>query len=74
MDTTTLIVLTSVLSTVLFLIGVPVFLVLGTWILITSQVIGFTVSNIPTTLFEGLNFFGLLALPLFILTGDMIAA
>ncbi|KUO60158.1 MAG: TRAP transporter [Alphaproteobacteria bacterium BRH_c36] len=74
MDVTALVVLASVLSTVLFLIGVPVFLVLGVWIVLASQAIGFTMSNIPTTLFEGLNFFGLLALPLFILTGDMIAA
>lgn len=74
MDVTLMITLASVAATCLFLIGVPVFLVLGVWILMASQAIGFTVSNIPTTLFEGLNFFGLLALPLFILTGDMIAA
>ncbi|MCV0370906.1 TRAP transporter large permease [Filomicrobium sp.] len=74
MDTTTLVILASIGGTVLFLIGVPVFLVLGLWIVMASNAIGFTLSNIPTTLFEGINFFGLLALPLFILTGDMISA
>ena len=61
-------------ATALFAIGVPVFLVIGLWVVMASHLIGFTLTNIPTTLFEGLNFFGLLALPLFILTGDMIAA
>lgn len=74
MDTTTLIILASILSTFLFVIGVPVFLVLGIWIVGASHAINFTLANIPTTLFEGINFFGLLALPLFILTGDMISA
>ncbi|MGQ9371318.1 TRAP transporter large permease [Azospirillum sp. ST 5-10] len=63
-----------IVSTALFAIGVPVFLVIGLWVVMASHLIGFTLTNIPTTLFEGLNFFGLLALPLFILTGDMIAA
>lgn len=61
-------------ATGLFAIGVPVFLVIALWVVMASQIIGFTLANIPTTLFEGLNFFGLLALPLFILTGDMINA
>jgi C4-dicarboxylate transporter DctM subunit len=58
----------------LFLIGVPIFLVIGYWVLGVSLVIDFTLANIGVTLFEGLNFFGLLSLPLFILTGDLIAA
>lgn len=61
-------------ATGLFAIGVPVFLVIALWVVMASQIIDFTLANIPTTLFEGLNFFGLLALPLFILTGDMINA
>jgi C4-dicarboxylate transporter, DctM subunit len=59
---------------VLFLIGVPIFLVIGFWVVGASLVIDFTLANIGVTLFEGLNFFGLLSLPLFILTGDLIAA
>ena len=39
-----------------------------------SLVIDFTLANIGVTLFEGLSFFGLLALPLFIMTGDLINA
>ena len=59
---------------VLFLIGVPIFLVIGFWVVGASLVIDFTLANVGVTLFEGLNFFGLLSLPLFILTGDLIAA
>lgn len=58
----------------LFLLGVPIFLVIGYWVVGVSLVIDFTLANIGVTLFEGLNFFGLLSLPLFILTGDLIAA
>jgi C4-dicarboxylate transporter DctM subunit len=58
---------------VLFLLGVPIFLVIGFWVVGASLVIDFTLANIGVTLFEGLNFFGLLSLPLFILTGDLIA-
>jgi len=60
--------------TLLFLVGVPIFLVIGFWVVGVSIVIDFTLANIGVTLFEGLNFFGLLSLPLFILTGDLIAA
>lgn len=69
---TFLISLVSLGVTVLFVLGVPIFLVIGLWIVGVSLVIDFTLANIGVTLFEGLNFFGLLALPLFILTGDLI--
>lgn len=39
-----------------------------------SLAIDFTLASIGVTLFEGFNFRGLLSLPLFILTGDLIAA
>ncbi len=52
----------------------PIFLVIGLWVVGVSGVIHFTLANLGVTLFEGLNFFGLLALPLFILTGDLINA
>mgnify|MGYP003958562231 CR=1 FL=1 len=62
----------SIGVTVLFIIGVPIFLIIGFWVVGVSLVIDFTLANIGVTLYEGLNFFGLLALPLFILTGDLI--
>lgn len=74
MDNSTLITLVSLGVVVLFLLGVPIFLVIGMWVTGASLVIDFTLANIGVTLFEGLNFFGLLSLPLFILTGDLIAA
>ncbi len=74
MDQGTLLGLLSAGVIVLFLIGVPIFLVIGYWVVGASLVIDFTLANIGVTLFEGLNFFGLLSLPLFILTGDLIAA
>ncbi len=64
----------SIGVTVLFLIGVPIFLVISLWVVGASLVIDFTLANVGVTLFEGLSFYGLLALPLFILTGDLINA
>ncbi len=64
--------LISIGVSLLFVIGVPIFLVIGFWVIGVSLVIDFTLANIGVTLYEGLNFFGLLALPLFILTGDLI--
>ena len=68
----TLLILVSVGVTVLFVFGVPIFLVIGFWVIGASLILDFTLANIGVTLYEGLNFFGLLALPLFILTGDLI--
>lgn len=67
-----LITLISVGVTLLFILGVPIFLVIGFWVIGVSVVIDFTLANLGVTLYEGLNFFGLLAMPLFILTGDLI--
>lgn len=74
MEDGTWIALISAGVTLLFVIGVPIFLVIGFWIVGCSLVVDFTLANIGVTLFEGLNFFGLLALPLFIVTGDLINA
>lgn len=74
MDNSILITLVSLGVVGLFLLGVPIFLVIALWVTGVSIVIDFTLANIGVTLFEGLNFFGLLSLPLFILTGDLIAA
>ena len=64
--------LITIAVTLLFVLGVPIFLVIGFWVIGVSLVIDFTLANIGVTLYEGLNFFGLLALPLFIMTGDLI--
>jgi len=72
MDNGILITLVSLSVTVLFILGVPIFLVIGYWVIGVSLIIDFTLANLGVTLYEGLNFFGLLALPLFILTGDLI--
>ncbi len=69
-----LIALVSIGVTILFVLGVPIFLVIGFWVVGVSLVIDFTLANVGVTLYEGLNFYGLLALPLFILTGDLINA
>ncbi|SDL62503.1 C4-dicarboxylate transporter, DctM subunit [Modicisalibacter muralis] len=67
-----LIALLSVSAAIMFTLGVPVLLVIGHWVLWVSIIIDFSLNNLSMTLFEGINFFGLLALPLFILTGDII--
>lgn len=74
MEQGTLITLISIAVTGLFILGLPIFLVIGFWVVGISLVIDFTLANVGSTLFEGLSFFGLLALPLFIMTGDLINA
>lgn len=69
-----LITLISLGVTGLFILGIPIFLVISLWVVGVSLVIDFTLANVGVTLYEGLNFYGLLALPLFILTGDLINA
>ena len=64
--------LLSFAVTGLFVLGVPIFLVIGFWVIGASLIIDFTLANLGVTLFEGLNFYGLLAMPLFVLTGDLI--
>ncbi|WNJ99589.1 TRAP transporter large permease [Thalassospiraceae bacterium LMO-JJ14] len=71
MDQSTLISLVSLLTFVFFMLGVPIFLVISTWVIGVSLVIDFTLANFGVTLFEGLSSFALLALPLFILAGDL---
>lgn len=74
MDNGTIITLLTIGVTLLFVLGVPIFLVIGFWVVGVSLIIDFTLANVGVTLFEGLSFFGLLALPLFIMTGDLINA
>ncbi|HAR07648.1 MAG TPA: TRAP transporter permease DctM, partial [Cobetia sp.] len=40
--------------TAFFLLGVPIFLVIGLWVVGTSLIIDFTLANIGVTLFQGL--------------------
>lgn len=71
MDTTTLILLGLA---VLFFIGVEVVTVIGVGaILLTLVTDQFPLANISLTMFDSLNLFPLIALPLFVITGDMIA-
>ncbi|WP_305984529.1 TRAP transporter large permease [Roseibium sp. MMSF_3544] len=65
--------LISISVTVLFMIGVPVFLVIAYWVIGCSFVLGLTLDNLGAELLNVFNKgFALLAMPLFILTGDLI--
>ncbi|WP_170476180.1 TRAP transporter large permease [Ruegeria arenilitoris] len=69
----TIITLISVGVTFLFMLGVPVFLVIASWIVGCSFVLGLTLDNMGAELLNVFNKgFALLAMPLFILTGDLI--
>ena len=74
MDSGVVILLVSLASTLIFVLGAPIFLVISFWVIGVSLAVDFTLANLGITLFDGLSFFGLLALPLFILTGDLINA
>ncbi|WP_424928679.1 TRAP transporter large permease [Amaricoccus tamworthensis] len=59
--------------TVFFMLGVPVFLVIGYWVIGLSFVLGLPLDNIGAALADVFtDGFALLAMPLFILTGDLI--
>ncbi len=67
--------LISIGVTVLFMFGVPIFLVIGFWVVGCSFVLGLTLDNIGVALSDVFtDGFALLAMPLFILTGDLINA
>ncbi|MGB3407426.1 MAG: TRAP transporter large permease [Jannaschia sp.] len=69
----TIITLISVGVTLLFMLGVPVFLVIGYWVVGTSFVLGLPLLNVGAALSDVFtDGFALLAMPLFILTGDLI--
>ncbi|MCZ0813106.1 MAG: TRAP transporter large permease [Pseudomonadota bacterium] len=73
MSDPTLITLISIGVTLFFMIGVPVFLVIGYWVIGISFVIGMPLQNIGGALSNVFtDGFALLAMPLFILTGDLI--
>ena len=69
----TFVTLISVGVTFLFMLGVPVLLVIAYWIIGCSFVLGLTLDNMGAELLNVFNKgFALLAMPLFILTGDLI--
>ncbi len=69
----TLVTLISIGVTVLFMLGVPVFLVIAYWVIGCSFVLGLTLDNMGAEILNVFNKgFALLAMPLFILTGDLI--
>jgi TRAP-type C4-dicarboxylate transport system permease large subunit len=67
------ILLISIGVTVFFMLGVPIFLVIGFWVVGASFVLDLTLDNIGVALSDVFtDGFALLAMPLFILTGDLI--
>ncbi|WP_114389056.1 TRAP transporter large permease [Notoacmeibacter marinus] len=73
MSDPTWITIISLSVTALFMFGVPVFLVIGYWVIGMSFVLGLTLDNIGAALSDVFtDGFALLAMPLFILTGDLI--
>ena len=72
MDASLLISLTTVACVALFVLGSPMLIVMGLWVVAAHLAYGFPLQNIGSSMFEGLNSFALLAAPLFILTGDLI--
>lgn len=73
MADSTWIILISVGVTFLFMLGVPVFLVIGYWVIGLSLLLGLPLDNIGAALADVFtDGFALLAMPLFILTGDLI--
>ncbi|MEM7616568.1 MAG: TRAP transporter large permease subunit, partial [Pseudomonadota bacterium] len=63
----------SIGVTVLFMLGVPVLLIIAYWVIGCSFVLGLTLDNMGAELLNVFNKgFALLAMPLFILTGDLI--
>ncbi|QFT81726.1 Sialic acid TRAP transporter permease protein SiaT [Roseovarius sp. THAF27] len=69
----TIITLISLGVTFLFMLGVPVFLVIAYWVIGCSFVLNLTLDNLGAELLNVFNKgFALLAMPLFILTGDLI--
>ncbi|GGB16130.1 TRAP transporter large permease [Allosediminivita pacifica] len=68
-----IITLLSIGVTGLFMLGVPVFLVIGYWVIGMSFLLGMPLDNIGAALSDVFtDGFALLAMPLFILTGDLI--
>ena len=73
MTDATMVTLISLGVTFFFMLGVPVLLVIAYWVIGCSFVLGLTLDNLGAELLNVFNKgFALLAMPLFILTGDLI--
>ncbi|WP_245625547.1 TRAP transporter large permease [Ahrensia marina] len=73
MTDTSWITLISLAVTFLFMLGVPVLLIIAYWVIGCSFVMGLTLDNLGSEFLNVFNKgFALLAMPLFILTGDLI--
>lgn len=73
MDPSILITLVSLGCVGMFMLGVPVFLVIAYWVIGCSFIIDFPLLNLGASLSDVFtDGFALLAMPLFILTGDLI--
>ena len=73
MSDPTIITLISIAVTILFMMGVPVFLVIAYWVIGMSFVLELQLLNMGAALQDVFtDGFALLAMPLFILTGDLI--
>ncbi|MEX0729768.1 MAG: TRAP transporter large permease [Aquisalimonadaceae bacterium] len=65
--------LLTLFAGLLFVFGSPILVIMSIWVLGAHLIYDFPLQSIGSSLFEGLNSFSLLAAPLFILTGDLIA-
>ena len=74
LDQGTMIWIITIVIFALFALGTPIFLCAAYWVLLVSLVIDFTIENIGITCYQGISSYALLAMPLFILTGDLIGA
>jgi len=66
--------LISIAAFFFFVVGTPLLLIIGLWVVGMQLIFDFPLANVGSSMFEGLNSFALLAAPLFILTGDLISA
>lgn len=75
METDAILVYVTIATVACFVLGVPIILCMGVWVACTLYFTGiFPLDNIGLSAFFGLKYFALLAMPLFILTGDLISA
>lgn len=72
LDQGNLITIFSCIAVAFFMLGVPVFLTIAFWSVTCGYVVGLNINNIGIALTELSNSYALLAMPLFILTGDLI--
>ncbi len=72
--TAALVILVTGTALLLFVLGSPLMIIMGRWVVGMQLIFDFPLANVGSSMFEGLNSFALLAAPLFILTGDLISA